>query len=85
MNKYSAFFKSMPNWLLPKLLERSDTDTKDQLCTFSSQQIAKNGDSEECFEDGFNEITELNSDKMLKQQLLSQIIKKNLSRNLSRK
>ena len=34
------FIKSMPNWLKPKLLERPDTDTIDQLCNLASQQIA---------------------------------------------
>ena len=62
------FIKSMPNWLKPKLLERSDTDTIDQLCTLASQQIAirEMCNREEYFDDGFNEITETNIDKMLK-------------------
>ena len=34
------FIQSMPNWLKPKLLERPDTDTIDQLCTLASHQIA---------------------------------------------
>ena len=62
------FIKSMPNWLKPKLLERPDTDTIDQLCTLASQQIAirEMCNKEEYFDDGFNEITESNTDKMLK-------------------
>ena len=58
----------MPNWLEPKLLERPDTDTIDQLCTLASQQIAirEMCNREEYFDDGFNEITESNTDKMLK-------------------
>ena len=62
------FIKSMPNWLKPKLLERPDTDTIDQLCTLASQQIAirEMCNREEYFDDGFNEITETNTDKMLK-------------------
>ena len=58
----------MPNWLKPKLLERPDTDTIDQLCTLASQQIAirEMCNREEYFDDGFNEITETNTDKMLK-------------------
>ena len=58
----------MPNWLKPKLLERPDTDTIDQLCTLASQQIAirEMCNREEYFDDGFNEITESNTDKMLK-------------------
>ena len=31
------FIKSVPNWLKPKLLERTETDTIDQLCTLASQ------------------------------------------------
>ena len=56
----------MPNWLKPKLLERPDTDTVDQLCTLASQQIAirEMCNREEYFDDGFNEITETNTDKM---------------------
>ena len=62
------FIKSMPNWLKSKLLERPDTDTIDQLCTLASQQIAirEMCNREEYFDDGFNEITETNTDKMLK-------------------
>ena len=62
------FIKSMPNWLKPKLLERPDTDTIDQLCTLTSQQIAirEMCNREEYIDDGFNEITESNTDKMLK-------------------
>ena len=62
------FIKSMPNWLKPKLLERPETDTIDQLCTLASQQIAirEMCNREEYFDDGFNEITETNADKMLK-------------------
>ena len=62
------FIKSMPNWLKPKLLERPETDTIDQLCTLASQQIAirEMCNREEYFDDGFNEITESNTDKMLK-------------------
>ena len=62
------FIKSMPNWLKPKLLERPDTDTIDQLCSLASQQIAirEMCNREEYFDDGFNEITESNTDKMLK-------------------
>ena len=62
------FIKSMPNWLKPKLLERPDTDTIDQLCTLASQQIAirEMCKREEYLDDGFNEITETNTDKMLK-------------------
>ena len=58
----------MPNWLKPKLLERPDTDTIDQLCTLASHQIAirEMCNIEEYFDDGFNEITESNTDKMLK-------------------
>ena len=58
----------MPNWLKPKLLERPETDTIDQLCTLASQQIAieEMCNREEYFDDGFNEITETNTDKMLK-------------------
>ena len=57
----------MPNWLKPKLLERPDTDTIDQLCTLANQQIAirEMCNREEYFENGFNEITESNTDKML--------------------
>ena len=62
------FIKSMPNWLKPKLLERPDTDTIGQLCTLASEQIAirEMCNREEFFDDGFNEITESNTDKMLK-------------------
>ena len=62
------FIKSMPNWLKPKLLERPDADTIDQLCTLASQQIAIREicNIEEYFDDGFNEINESNTDKMLK-------------------
>ena len=62
------FIKSIPNWLKPKLLEKPDTDTIDQLCTLASQQIAilEMCNREVCFDDGFNEITESNTDKMLK-------------------
>ena len=62
------FIKSMPNWLKPKLLERPDTDTIDQLYTLASQQIAIREicNREEYFDDGFHEITETNTDKMLK-------------------
>ena len=58
----------MPNWLKPKLLERPDTDTIDQLCTLASQQIVirEMCNREEYFDDGFNEITESNTDKKLK-------------------
>ena len=58
----------MPNWLKPKLLERPDTDTIDQLCTLDCKQIAirEMCKREEYFDDGFNEITESNTDKMLK-------------------
>ena len=57
------FIKSMPNWLKPKLLERPDTDTVDQLCTLESQQFAirEMCYREEYFDDGFNEITETNT------------------------
>ena len=57
----------MPNWLTPKLLERPDTNSIDQLCTLASQQIAirEMGNREENFDDGFNEITESNTDKEL--------------------
>ena len=50
----------MPNWLKPKLLERQDTDTIDQLRTLASQQIAirEMCNREEYFDDGFNKITE---------------------------
>ena len=62
------FIKSMPKWLEPKLLERPDTDSIEQLCTLASQQIAirEMCNREEYFDDGFNEITESNTDKMLK-------------------
>ena len=62
------FIKSMPNRLKPKLLERPDTDTIDQLCSLASQQIAirEMCNREEYFDDGFNEITESNTCKMLK-------------------
>ena len=62
------FIKSMPNWLWPKLLENPDTDNMDQLCTLASQQIAVREicNREEYFDDGFNEITETNTDKVLK-------------------
>ena len=62
------FIRSLPNWLKPKLLERPDTDTIDQLCTLACQQIAirEMCNREEYFDDGFNEITESNTDKMLK-------------------
>ena len=58
----------MPNWLKPKLLERPDTDIIYQLCTLASQQIAirEMCNREEYFDDGFNEISESNTDKMLK-------------------
>ena len=62
------FVKSMPNCLNSKLLERPDTDTIDQLCTLASQQNANREMCyrEEYFDDGFSEITESNTDKMLK-------------------
>ena len=62
------FIKSMPNWLKPKLLERADTGTFNQFCTLASQQIAirEMCKREEYFDDGFNETTESNTDKMLK-------------------
>ena len=62
------FINSMPNWLKPKLLERPDTDTIEQLCTLASQQIAirEMCNREEYFDDGFSEITESITDKMLK-------------------
>ena len=58
------FIKSMLNWLKPELLERPQTDTIDQLCILASQQIAIRGmcNREEYFDDGFNEITESNTD-----------------------
>ena len=58
----------MQNWLKPKLLERPDTDTIDQLCSLASQQIAirEMCNREEYFDEGFNEITESNTCKMLK-------------------
>ena len=62
------FIKSMPNWLKPKLIERPETDKIDQLCTLASQKIAirEMCNREEYFDDGFNEITETNTNKMLK-------------------
>ena len=62
------YIKSMPNWLKPKPLERPDTNTIDQLFTLASQQIAirEMCNREEYFDDGFNEMTESNTDKMLK-------------------
>ena len=62
--KKRFFIKSMPNWLKPKLLERPDTDKIDQLCTLAIQQIAirEMCNREEYFDDGFNEITESNTD-----------------------
>ena len=62
------FIKSMPNWLKPKLLERPDIDTVGQLCTLASQKIAirEMCNREEYFDDGFNKITDSNTDKMLK-------------------
>ena len=62
------FIQSLPNWLKPKLLERPDTDTIDHLCTLASQQIEIREicNREKYFVDGFNEITESNTDKMLK-------------------
>ena len=58
----------MPNLLKTKLLERPDTDAIDQLCTLASQQVVirEMSNREEYFGDGFNEITESNTDKMLK-------------------
>ena len=62
------FIKSMPNWLTPKLLERPDTDKIDQFCALASQQIAITEicNREEYFDNGFNEITESSTDKLLK-------------------
>ena len=76
------FIKSMPNWLKPKLLQRPDTDTIDQLCTLVSQQIAirEMCNREECFDEGFNEITETNTDKMLKAITVISNNQKELSR-----
>ena len=56
------FIKPKPNWLQPKLLERPDADTIDQLCTLASQKIAirEMCNREEYLDDGFNEITESN-------------------------
>ena len=77
------FIKSMPNWLKPKLLERLDTDTIDHLCTLASPQIAIRDmcNREEYFDDGFNEITESNTDKMLK----ARIVVSNNQRELEQK
>ena len=60
--------KSISNCLKPKLLERPDTDTKDQLCNLARQRILirEMCNREEYFDDEFNEITESNTDKMLK-------------------
>ena len=51
----------MPNWLTPKLLERLETDTIDQLCTLASQQnaIREICNREEYFDDGINGINEI--------------------------
>ena len=77
----------MPNWLKPNLLERPDTDTIDQLCTLASQQIAirEMCNRKEYFDDGFNEISESNTDKMLKAITVISNNQKELSRNLNRK
>ena len=58
----------MPTWLKPKLLERPDTDTMDQLCILARQKTAirEMCNREEYFGDRFNEITESNTDEMLK-------------------
>ena len=79
--------KSMPNWLKPKLLERPDTDTIDQLCTLASQQIAirEMCNREEYFDDGFNEITESNKDKMLKAITVISNNQKELGQKLEQK
>ena len=68
------FIKSMPNWLQPKLLERPDTDTIDQLCTLASQRIAIR---EMCNREEYSESTQKSTQKF-------QIIRKNLNKNLNR-
>ena len=80
------FIKSMPNLLRTKLLERPDTDAIDQLCTLASQQnvIREMSNSEEYFGDGFNEITESNTDKMLKAKTVISKNQNKLNRNLSK-
>ena len=81
------FIKSMPNWPRPKLLERPDTDTIDQLCILASQQIAIKEicNREEYFDDGFNEITESNTDKMLKAITVISNNQKELEQKLEQK
>ena len=81
------FIKSMPNWLKPKLLERPDTDNIDQLCTLASQQIAirEMCNREEYFDDWFNEITETNTDKMLKAKTVISNNQKELEQKLEQK
>ena len=82
-----SFIKSMPNCLKPKMLERPDTDTIDQLCTLDSQQIAirEMCNREEYLDDGFNEITESNTDKMLKAITVISNNQKELEQKLEQK
>ena len=58
----------MPNWLNPKLLERPESDTIDPLCTLARKQIAirKMCNIGEYYGDGFDQITESSTEKMLK-------------------
>ena len=81
------FIKSMPNWLKPKLLERPNTDTIDQLCTLASQtiEIREMCNRGEYFDDGFNEITESNTDKILKAITVISINQKELEQKLEQK
>ena len=85
--KKRFFIKFMPNWLKPKLLERPDTDTMDQLCTLASQKFANREmcNREEYYDDGFNEITESNTDKMLKAITVISNNQKELEQKLEQK
>ena len=74
----------MPKSLKPKLLERPDRDTIDQLCTLASQQIAikEMCNREEYFDNGFNKITKSNTDKMLKATTVISNNQKKFEQNL---
>ena len=77
----------MPNWLKPKLLERPDTDTIDQLSTLASQQISirEMCNRKEYFDDGFSEITESNTDRKLKAITVISNNQKELEQTLEQK
>ena len=85
--KKRFFIKSMPNWLKPKLLEQPDTGTIDKLCILGSQQIAISEmcNREEYIDDRFNEITESNTDKMLKAKTVISNNQKELEQKLEQK